>query len=49
MSVVISVSMDRLCPKDVVEGITDVEQILAVKIEMVSKEDSQLTGKENNV
>lgn len=36
-------SIDRLCPKDIIEEMTDIEHILTDKIEIVVKVDLQLT------
>lgn len=41
--------MDRLCPKDVNKGITDVEQILFDKTEKIFKVQLQMTDQDNDL
>ena len=49
LSIMMSASMDRLWPKDVNEGKTDLGQILSDKTEKVLKVELQMTGQENDL
>lgn len=49
MLLFIDASKDKLYPKDVIEELSDIEQFLSDKIEVVLKVDLQLTSQENGL